>query len=98
MGEWSRIRMTEEFILYITSKALQLTLMLSLPMLLAALGTGLIISILQATTQIQEQTISFVPKIIATFAVLVACSSWLIAMISQFAIEIFGGFPNIVNK
>ncbi len=98
MGERSRIRMTEEFILYITSKALQLTLMLSLPMLLAALGTGLIISILQATTQIQEQTISFVPKIIATFAVLVACSSWLIAMISQFAIEIFGGFPNIVNK
>lgn len=90
--------MTEEFILYITSKALQLTLMLALPMLLAALGTGLIISILQATTQIQEQTISFVPKIVATFAVLVASSSWLIAMISQFAIEIFAGFPNIVNK
>lgn len=72
--------------------------MLALPMLLAALGTGLIISILQATTQIQEQTISFVPKIVATFAVLVASSSWLIAMISQFAIEIFAGFPNIVNK
>ena len=90
--------MTEEFILYITSKALQLTLMLALPMLLAALGTGLIISILQATTQIQEQTISFVPKIVATFAVLVASSSWLIAMISQFAIEIFAGFPNLVNK
>ncbi len=90
--------MTEEFILYITSKALQLTLLLSLPMLLAALGTGLIISILQATTQIQEQTISFVPKIVATFAVLIASSTWLIAMISQFAIEIFAGFPNIVNS
>jgi len=92
-----RAKMTEEFILYITSKALQLTLMLALPMLLAALVTGLVISILQATTQIQEQTISFVPKIIATFAVLIACSSWIIAMMSQFAVEVFAGFPKIVN-
>ncbi len=89
--------MTEEYVLYITSKALQLTLLLSAPMLLAALGTGLVISILQATTQVQEQTISFVPKIIATFAALVICSSWMIAILSQFAIEVFAGFPSIVN-
>ena len=90
--------MTEEFVLYITSKALQLTLLLSAPMLLAALATGLVISILQATTQVQEQTISFVPKIVATFAALIVCSTWIIAMISQFAIEVFGGFPAIVNS
>ena len=90
--------MTEEFILYITSKALQLTLLLAAPMLLAALVTGLVISILQATTQVQEQTISFVPKIVATFAALIICSTWIIAMISQFAIEVFSGFPAIVNS
>ena len=39
----------------------------------------------------------FVPKIIATFAVLIACSSWIIAMMSQFAVEVFAGFPKIVN-
>ncbi len=90
--------MTEEFVLYITSKALQLTLLLSAPMLLAALATGLVISILQATTQVQEQTLSFVPKIVATFGALIVCSTWLIAMISNFAIEIFSGFPSIVNS
>jgi len=90
--------MTQEFILYITSKALQLTLLLAAPMLLAALTTGLIISVLQATTQVQEQTISFVPKIVSTFAALIICSSWIIGMISQFAIEIFSGFPAIVNS
>lgn len=90
--------MSEEYILYITNRALQLTIMLSAPMLMAALVTGLIISILQATTQVQEQTISFVPKIVATFAALIICSSWLIAMISQFAVEVFAGFPSVVNS
>lgn len=90
--------MTEDYVLYITSRALQLTLMLASPMLLAALGTGLFVSILQATTQIQEQTISFVPKIVATFASLIVCSTWLISMVSQFAIEIFGGFAAIINS
>lgn len=89
--------MTEDYVLYITSKALQLTLLLAAPMLLSALGTGLVISILQATTQIQEQTLSFVPKIVATFGALILCSTWLIAMISQFAVEIFGGFSEIVK-
>ncbi|MDQ7822964.1 MAG: flagellar biosynthesis protein FliQ [Candidatus Eremiobacteraeota bacterium] len=90
--------MTEDFVLHITSRALYLTLLLSAPMLLAALGTGLVISILQATTQIQEQTISFVPKIVATFAAVVICATWISSMISSFAIEIFSGFPAIINN
>lgn len=90
--------MTEDFVLHITSRALYLTLLLSAPMLISALLTGLVISIIQATTQIQEQTISFVPKIIATFASVIICSTWISSMMTQFAIEIFGGFPNIISS
>ena len=88
--------MSEDFVLYITSRALYLTLLLSAPMLLSALIVGLIISILQATTQVQEQTLSFVPKIIATFVSVILAGTWISSMICQFAIDIFGGFPDIV--
>jgi flagellar biosynthesis protein FliQ len=97
-GKKEGLAMTEDFILHITSRALYLTLILSAPMLMSALVVGLVISILQATTQIQEQTISFVPKIVATFASVVICSTWISSMISQFAIEIFGGFPAIISS
>jgi flagellar biosynthesis protein FliQ len=90
--------MNEDFVLHITSRALYLTLLLSAPMLMSALVVGLVISILQATTQVQEQTISFVPKIIATFGSIIVCGTWLSSMITQFAIEIFGGFPNIIGS
>ncbi len=89
--------MTEDFVLHITSRALYLTLLLSAPMLISALVVGLFISIIQATTQIQEQTISFVPKIIATFLSVIVCGTWISSMVTQFAIEIFGGFPNIIG-
>jgi len=90
--------MTEDFVLHITSRALYLTLLLSAPMLISALAVGLVISIIQATTQIQEQTISFVPKIIATFLSVIICATWISSMICQFAVEIFGGFPSIINN
>jgi flagellar biosynthesis protein FliQ len=90
--------MTEDFVLHITSRALYLTLLLSAPMLMSALIVGLAISIIQATTQIQEQTISFVPKIIATFASVIICGTWISSMITQFAVEIFGGFPAIIGS
>jgi len=89
--------MTEDFVLHITSRALYLTLLLSAPMLVSALAVGLVISIIQATTQIQEQTLSFVPKIIATFLSVIVTATWISSMICQFSIEIFGGFPNIIN-
>ena len=88
--------MTEDFILHITSRALYLTLILSAPMLLSALGVGLVISILQATTQVQEQTLSFVPKIVATFLSVILTATWISSMICQFAMDIFGRFPDIV--
>ncbi len=80
---------TEELIVQMTSKALFLILMLSAPMLLSALGVGLIVSLIQATTQIQEQTLSFVPKIIATFLALVLSGTWILGTVKGFTVEIF---------
>jgi flagellar biosynthetic protein FliQ len=79
---------SEGLILSLCTEALYLILLLSAPMLIAALGVGLIISILQATTQIQEQTLSFVPKIVATFVAVIACGTWIAGLLSAFTIKI----------
>ncbi|MBI2252356.1 MAG: flagellar biosynthesis protein FliQ [Armatimonadetes bacterium] len=86
--------MTEGYILYICAQALYLILILSAPMLLSALIVGLIISIFQATTQIQEQTLSFVPKIIATFLSIVIFGTWMAGMLADFTVKLLN---NIVK-
>jgi flagellar biosynthetic protein FliQ len=67
-------------------------------MLIAALVVGLAISILQATTQVQEQTLSFVPKIVATFVAIIATGSWIASMVANFAISIIENIPNMGPK
>lgn len=86
---------TDEFIIEISSKAMYLILLLSAPMLMSALGVGLVISILQATTQVQEQTLSFVPKLLATFLSCIICGTWIAGMIGGFATEIFTSIGSI---
>ena len=81
--------MTVSFLLHICGRTLMLVLLLSAPMLVSALVVGLVISILQATTQVQEQTLSFVPKIIATFLSVIICGTWISGMLSSFAIDVF---------
>lgn len=89
--------MTETYILYITGQALYLILFLSAPMLVSALVVGLAISILQATTQIQEQTLSFVPKIIATFVSVILAGPWIASTLSRFAIQLLKDIPRITS-
>lgn len=81
--------MTEEYVMEISTKALVLIMLLSAPMLLSALAVGLVISIIQATTQIQEQTLSSVPKMAVTFVSLIICGPWLLDMIGTYATELF---------
>ena len=80
---------TDEYVMEVSTQALYLILLLSAPMLMAALGVGLIISILQATTQVQEQTLSFVPKLVVTFLSTVICGNWICSMLASFAVRIF---------
>lgn len=70
--------MTPEMVMSIAYQGMRVTLLLAGPMLLAALFTGLIISLFQAATQINEMTLTFIPKILAVFTVLVLAGPWLI--------------------
>ncbi len=90
--------MDESYVLAISGQTLYLILLLSAPMLIAALVVGLAISILQATTQVQEQTLSFVPKIVATFVAILATGTWIAGMVANFAISIINNIPNLGPK
>ncbi|AGF79618.1 flagellar biosynthetic protein FliQ [Desulfocapsa sulfexigens DSM 10523] len=81
--------MTDEFVVDICRKAIQTALMISGPMLLAGMIIGLIVSIFQATTQINEQTLTFIPKIIAVFITLLLMTPWMIHTMTSFATAIF---------
>lgn len=73
----------------------KLTLILSLPMLLAGLIVGLLVSIFQATTQINEMTLTFVPKILAVVAVIIFAMPWMINMITDYARMLFSMIAHI---
>lgn len=85
----------ESYILQIAREALLLVLVASAPPVLASLVTGLMISIFQATTQIQEQTLTFVPKLIAVFATLVITGPWIGGQLLRFTRMLFEGFPGL---
>ncbi len=81
--------MNIEFVVDICRKAVQTTLMVAAPMLLAGMLVGLLVSIFQATTQINEQTLTFIPKITAVLITLLIMTPWIIHTVSSFAIGIF---------
>lgn len=82
--------MTDTFIVSVIREALWTVLLISAPMLGAGLLVGLIISIFQATTQLQEQTLTFIPKIVAIFAALVFFLPWMMRVINDFSGKILG--------
>lgn len=77
-------------------QGMRVTLFLAGPILLAALFTGLLVSLFQAATQINEMTLTFIPKILAVFAVLVLAGPWLISLITDFTTRLFTNIPNMV--
>lgn len=89
--------MTPEFVIGFARQAIELTLAISLPMLGVGLGVGVIVSILQAATQIQEMTLTFVPKIIAVFLALLISFPWIMDKMIAFTREIFLNFPQYIK-
>jgi flagellar biosynthetic protein FliQ len=89
--------MSQEMIISLAREALTLAIMLAAPALGFGLLVGLAVSILQATTQIQEQTLTFVPKIIAVFVSLLIFGSWMLNLLTGFASNIFGNLANMVR-
>ena len=84
---------TDTFVMGLCTRALYLILILSSPMLIGALGIGLVVSILQATTQVQEQTLGFAIKLIAVVITLVATAPWLGSQLTQYTLQILEQFP-----
>lgn len=89
--------MTPEFALTIGHRALELTTTLMLILLLPALAVGLLVSIFQAATQINEQTLSFIPKLLITMLVLGIGGSMMLRLLMDFVQYIFGIIPTIVG-
>lgn len=81
----------------IAGEAIRTTLYLSAPILLVSLALGVLVGILQAVTSVQEQTLSFVPKIFAVAVVLVMLAPWMTRMMNGFATGIFGGLENFIR-
>jgi flagellar biosynthetic protein FliQ len=77
----------------VTRQTLTLMLLLSSPVLVAGLAVGLFISVMQAVTQIQEQTLTFVPKLIAMVLVAIVAMPWLVSKLLTFSAEMFGPLP-----
>ena len=74
----------------VTRQTLSVMLMLSIPVLVAGLAIGLVVSVMQAVTQIQEQTLSFVPKIIGMVLVAIIAMPWTITKLMTFSAQMFG--------
>ncbi|MGQ7248661.1 flagellar biosynthesis protein FliQ [Halomonas sp. V046] len=89
--------MHPETVMGMAYQGMRVTLLLGAPLLLTALFTGLLVSLFQAATQINEMTLSFIPKILAVFAVLVLAGPWLLQLIITFTRELFTSIPSIVS-
>lgn len=91
------VGMNEAIIIDIARQAIYLVLKASAPMLLASMVVGLIISILQTVTSIQEQTLTFVPKLIAVFLVIMLAGSWILNSLKDYMVELFSNFSYYIN-
>ena len=89
--------MNSTAVIHMISEALQLTLVISAPLLLTALAIGLVVSIFQAATQINEATLSFIPKLIGVFAAIVVTGPWILQLLVDYTQRLFGNIPNLVG-
>lgn len=89
--------MTPATVMEIGRQAIEVTLLIAAPMLLAALVVGLIISIFQAATQINEQTLQFVPKLIIMFLVLLLAGPWMLQYLMDYIQRLFGSIPQLIG-
>lgn len=89
--------MGSQTVLTLVQQALFVTVLVSAPLLLTALVVGLVVSIFQAATQINEMTLSFIPKLLAMFAVLVLVGPWILTTLVDYVQRLFGSIPQLVG-
>ena len=89
--------MDQDVVVSLATDAMGIALKIALPLLLVGLVVGLIVSIVQAVTQIQEQTLSFIPKIIGLAVVIVVAGPWMLGQIVSYTAELYASIPSLVG-
>lgn len=89
--------MSHQFVIDLSRDAILTALLVAAPLLLIALGVGLVISIIQSVTQIQEQTLSFVPKLVLVGGAFIVGMPWLLQILIKFTTQILRGIPAMVS-
>ncbi|AGB82982.1 Flagellar biosynthetic protein FliQ [Serratia rubidaea] len=89
--------MTPESVMALGVEAMKVALALAAPLLLAALVSGLVVSLLQAATQINEMTLSFIPKILAVVATIIIAGPWMLNLLLDYMRMLFSNLPNIIG-
>lgn len=89
--------MSYALIVDLARNAILTALLVAGPLLLVALGVGLLISVFQAVTQIQEQTLAFVPKLVAVAVVFLVMLPWMLQVLVKYTVELFRSFPTLIS-
>ena len=89
--------MNPETIMTVGGRALEITLLVASPLLIVGLVTGLLIGAFQAATSINEQTLAFIPKLVATFVTLVIAGPWMLKVLVSYTRELFASIPSLIN-
>jgi flagellar biosynthesis protein FliQ len=89
--------MSPETVMTIGQRALEITLLLAAPLLLTALLTGVIVGAFQAATQINEQTLSFIPKLLALAVALLIAGPWMLKVLVSYTRELIESIPSLIN-
>jgi flagellar biosynthetic protein FliQ len=89
--------MNQDVVVSIVTHAMEVGLKVALPILLVGLVVGLVISVFQAVTQIQEQTLSFIPKVLGLVVVIIVAGPWMLGQILTWTTELYGSIPSLVG-
>ncbi len=89
--------MNSTAVIAMVREALELTMLVSAPLLLTALSVGLVVSVFQAATQINEQTLSFIPKLLGVFVAVVVAGPWILQLLVDYTQRLFASIPGLVG-
>jgi flagellar biosynthesis protein FliQ len=89
--------MSTDVVISLAGQAMQLAMKVALPLLLAGLIVGLMVSIFQAVTQIQEQTLSFIPKVLAVVGVIIVMGPWMLDQLLNYTEQLYSAIPKLVG-
>ena len=89
--------MNQDVVVNLAMSAMELAMKIGMPLLLVGLAIGLLVSVFQAVTQIQEQTLSFIPKVVATAVVMVVGGPWMLDQLIGYTAELYTSIPRLVG-